>query len=152
MDVATKFAEAQRAEKVQLYRKAVQARIRPAIPSEVVETVIDGVRETVNTAQPGDYVVCGAKGEHYIIKAETLADRYGAPIGAPDEAGYRLYPAQGIFYGFCYDGEPFKFVAPWGEEMIANPGDYIGINALGSNEYCRIEKNAFAATYVAVKN
>ena len=63
----------------------------------------------------------------------------------------RRYPAKGDFYGFRYEGEPFKFVAPWKEHMIANPGDYIGTNAMGSKEYYRIEKNAFAATYAEAK-
>ena len=88
MDIADKFAEALEADKVRHYRKKQTVAIRPAVPGEVVETVIDGQRETVNTAKAGDYVVRGTKGEHYIISAETLAERYGPPIGAP--AGGRI--------------------------------------------------------------
>jgi len=151
-DVAAKFEEALRAGKVRHYAKKGQVEIRPAVAGEVVETVIDGVRETVNTAAAGDYVARGDRGECYILKPEILAKRYGAPLTQPDQDGYRRYPAKGDFYGFCYEGDPFKFVAPWKEDMIANPGDYIGTGALGSKEYYRIEKTAFAATYGEVES
>jgi len=35
--------------------------------------------------------------------------------------------------------------------MIANPGDYIGTNAMGSKEFYRVEQSAFAATYAEAK-
>jgi hypothetical protein len=151
-DVAAKFAEALRAGKVRHYRKKGQVDIRPAVPGEKIETVIDGEYETVNTAAAGDYVARGHKGELYILEPETLAERYGEPLTPPDRERYRRYPAKGDFYGFCYEGEPFKFVAPWKEHMIANPGDYIGAGAMGSKAYYRIEKSAFAATYAEAKS
>jgi hypothetical protein len=150
-DIAAKFEAALRTGKVRHYEKKGQAEIRPAVPGEVIATVIDGERETVNTAVEGDYVVRGVKGELYIIKGETLAKRYGGPLTAPDKDGFRRYPAKGDFYGFRYEGAPFKFVAPWKEDMIAKSGDYIGTNAMGSNEYYRVEQSAFAATYAEAK-
>ncbi len=150
MDIADKFAEALKANKVRQYRKKQNVAIRPAVPGEVVETVIDGQRETVNTAKAGDHVVRGAKGEHYIIAAETLAERYGLPLSGPQADGYREYAAKGSAHAFRYEGEPFKFVAPWGEDMITNPGDYIATSELGTDQFYRIEKNAFAETYVEV--
>lgn len=149
-EIAVKFENALRAGKVRLYRKSADVDIRPAVPDELIETVIEGERETVNTAKPGDYVVRGPKGEQYIISAEILADRYGPPLTAAQDDGYRQYPAKGGLYAFRYEGEPFKFVAPWGEDMIVNPGDYIGTNVLGSNEFYRVEKDAFAVTYAVV--
>ena len=151
-DIAAKFEEALRAGKVRHYEKKGQADIRPALAGEVIATVLDGERETVNTAAAGDYVVRGVKGELYIIKADVLVKRYGEPLAAPDKDGFRRYPARGDFYGFRYEGAPFKFVAPWKEDMIAKPGDYIGTNAIGSNEYYRIEQSAFAATYAETKS
>ena len=151
-DVAAKFAEAMRAGKVRHYEKKGHVDIRPAVAGEKIETVIDGVRETVNTAAPGDHVVRGVKGELYIVKPDVLAKRYGEPLTSPDREGFRRYPAKGGFYGFRYEGESFKFVAPWKEEMIANPGDYIGTNAMSSKEYYRIEQSAFAATYAEAKS
>ena len=150
MNIADAFAEALRDGKVRCYRKKQTVAMRPALPDEVVETVIDGERETVNTAKTGDYVVRGAKGEHYIISPETQAERYDAPIGSPQPDGYRHYAAKGTIHAFCYEGEPFTFVASWGEDMIVNPGDYIGTPALGSGEFYRIEKTAFAETYIEV--
>ena len=151
-DIAAKFAEAQRAGRVRHYQKKGQVDIRPAVPGEKIETVIDGEHETVNTAAAGDYVARGLKGELYIVKPDVLGKRYGEPLTPPDREGYRRYPAKGDFYGFRYEGQPFKFVAPWKEQMIANPGDYIGTGAINSKEYYRIEKNAFAATYAEAKN
>ena len=150
-DIAAKFAEAMRAGRVRHYKKKGQVEIRPAAPGERVETVIDGERETVNTAAAGDYVVRGPKGELYIVKPDVLTKRYGKPLTPPDREGYRRYPAKGDFYGFRYEGEPIKFVAPWNEYMIANPGDYIGTSAMDSKEYYRVEKSMFAATYAEAK-
>jgi hypothetical protein len=150
-DIAAKFEEALRAGKVRHYEKKGHADIRPAVAGEVIATVIDGERETVNTAAASDHVVRGVKGELYIIKAETLAKRYGGPLTTPDKDGFRRYPAKGDFYGFRYEGEPFKFAAPWKEDMIAKQGDYIGTNAMGSNEYYRVEQSAFVATYAEAK-
>jgi hypothetical protein len=152
MDIADKFAEALKADKVRRYRKKGNVGIRPAVAGEVVETVIDGQRETVNTAKAGDYVVRGPKGEHYVISPQTLAERYGPPLGGPSTNGYREYAPKGSYHAFRYDGEPFKFVAPWGEDMIANRGDYIGTPEIGSNHFYRVEKDAFAETYIEVPN
>jgi hypothetical protein len=151
-DIDAKFADALRAGKVRHYEKKGQVDIRPAVAGERIETVVGGEYETANTAEAGDYVARGHKGEFYILKPETLAERYGEPLTSPDREGYRRYQAKGHFYGFRYEGEPFKFVAPWKELMIANPGDYIGKGAMSSKEYYRIEKNAFAATYVEAKS
>ncbi len=147
-DVGKKFEEALRADKVSVYRKCGEHDIRLAVPGEVVDTVIDGELETTNTARQGDFVVRGRKGERYIITAETLRARYGEPISPPDPEGYRRYPGTGLLYAFRYEGAPFRFMAPWGEEMIANPGDYIGTHAIGSNKFWRVEKSVFAATYI----
>jgi hypothetical protein len=151
-EVAAKFAEASRAGKVRRYKKFGQTDIRPAVPGEEVVTMVDGVRETANKAGPGDYVARGVKGECWIISAKNVASRYGAPFTEADAEGYRSYPAKGEFHAFRYEGAPFKFIAPWKEEMIANPGDYIGTNVMGSGEFYRIEKNAFAATYAEAKD
>jgi hypothetical protein len=150
-DIAAKFEEALRTGQVRHYKKKGDVDIRAAAAGEVVATVIEGERETVNTAAAGDYVVRGVRGELYIIKPEALAKRYGGPVTAPDWEGYRRYPARGDFYGFRYEGAPFKFMAPWKEHMIAKPGDYIGTNAMGSKEFYRVEQSAFAATYAEVK-
>jgi len=132
---------------VRTYRKSAIVAIRPAIAGEIIETWLEGERETVNTARPGDYVVRGVNGEHYIITSGTLAKRYGPPMTEPDAEGFRQYTATGSCHAFEYEGQAFTFVAPWGEEMIVNPGDYIATPAIGSSDIYRIERNAFLATY-----
>jgi hypothetical protein len=147
MNIKDQFDAAVKSNKVRLYRKKAKVDIRPAVAGEVVETRIDGERETVNRAKAGDYVVRGVKGEQYVISPETLANRYGPPVGGPDAQGFRQYGAQGHLHAFRYEGPRATFTAPWGEEMVVNPGDYIGTAALGSDEFYRIERDAFAATY-----
>jgi hypothetical protein len=148
MSARDAFAEAVAKKQVRRYRKKGNLRIRAAAAGEVVPTTIDGEKETVNTAGPGDYVVHGTRGEQYVITPQILAARYGEPIGPVDAQGYREYPARGSCYAFRYQGAPDTFKAPWGEEMIINPGDYLATPAIGSDHIYRIEKNAFADTYV----
>jgi hypothetical protein len=151
MNIKDQFDEALRDNRVRLYRKRASMAIRPAVPGEVVETRIDGKIETVNTANAGNYVVRGVKGEQYVITAETLASRYGPPMSDPDAHGFREYGAKGTCHAFRYDGPAATFVAPWGKEMTVNPGDFIVTPVLGSDHFYRIEKDIFAATYVEAR-
>jgi len=150
MNIKDAFDAAVRNNKVRPYRKKANVRIRPAVAGEVIETRIDGQRETVNTAKAGDYVVRGVKGEQYVITPETLATRYGPPLSDPDAHGFRQYDAQGVVHAFRYEGAPTTFTAPWGEAMVVNPGDYIGTAALGSDQFYRIARDAFAETYAEI--
>jgi hypothetical protein len=147
MNIKDQFDAAVRSNKVRLYRKKANVAIRPAVAGEVIETRIDCECETVNTAKAGDFVVCGVKGEQYVISPESLASRYGKPVSGPDAQGFRQYDAQGLVHAFRYEGPRATFTAPWGEEMVVNPGDYIGTTSLGSDQFYRIERDAFAATY-----
>ncbi len=151
MNIKDAFDAALKSNKVRLYRKKANVVIRPAVAGEVIETRIDGERETVNTAKAGDYVVRGVKGEQYLITPETLANRYGPPASEPDAQGFRQYGAQGLVHACRYEGPRATFVPPWGEEMVVNPGDYIGTTALGSDHFYRIEQDAFGTTYDEVR-
>jgi len=150
MNIKEQFDEAVRANKVKLYRKKALVMIRPAVAGEVIATRIDGEQETINTARAGDSVVRGVKGELYVITPEAMANRYGPPIGDPDPQGFREYAAKGVCHAFRYEGPPTTFEAPWGEQMIVRPGDFIGTSVLGSDQFYRIETSAFAATYFEV--
>ena len=152
MKIEDQFNEALKGGKVRLYRKQGNVAIRPAAAGEVVETSIEGERETTNTAKAGDYVVRGPKGEQYVITPEILAERYAAPVSGSGPQGFREYPAKGTLHAFQYQGPPARFQAPWGEDMIVNPGDYIGTTHLGSGHFHRVEKNVFAETYVVADN
>jgi hypothetical protein len=48
------------------------------------------------------------------------------------------------------DGE-FTFAAPWGEKMIARPGDVIVQDVGNARDTYRIQKAAFACTYEVVR-
>ncbi len=123
----------------QVFQKFGEFKFRIAEQEEKVETIIDGVKETEKTAQPGDIVLTGPKGEQYTISKDTFAKRY---IVKDDVA----YPT-GLFYGNIYNGESFKFQSPWGDEMICDAGDYLGSPDATFSEAYRIERGAFDQTY-----
>lgn len=52
---------------------------------------------------------------------------------------------------FKYEGEPFKFIAPWGEEMICYEGDMLARTIGKKTDIYRIEKDAFSLTYKVSK-
>jgi len=52
---------------------------------------------------------------------------------------------------FCYHGKTIEFVAPWGEKMLCEDGDYIARPLGGSPEdIYRIEKQIFNQTYTEI--
>jgi hypothetical protein len=66
--------------------------------------------------------------ERILVPAATFSRRYEGPIGAADADGWSPYRPRGVRMRFVMvaeqDGE-FTFVAPWGERMVARPGDAI---------------------------
>ena len=48
------------------------------------------------------------------------------------------------------DGE-FTFTAPWGETMVARPGDAIVQDAQDPKDTYRVQKAAFACTYEEIR-
>jgi hypothetical protein len=49
------------------------------------------------------------------------------------------------------DGD-FTFTAPWGEAMIARPGDAIVQDAQDAKDTYRVQKAAFACTYEEIRS
>jgi hypothetical protein len=45
----------------------------------------------------------------------------------------------------------FTFTAPWGETMIARPGDVIVQDARDLKDTYRVQKDAFACTYEEIQ-
>ena len=115
-----------------------------------VKTIIDGKVETTNTANVGDYILTGASGEEYAVKEDTFKKRY-APITV---GGKTKYKAVGACYGVMYTGEPFKFTAPWGEEMVCENNDMIVSTSIDPDkaveDVYRIEYKTFRKTYVKI--
>ena len=149
--VQAAFEVANENNKVNLYKKCRRVSARSAVEGEVIVTIIDGEQETTNTAKKGDMVVRTKKsGAEYIIGGDKFRERY--TICDEDENGYSDYDPIGETYAFKYEGESFTFVAPWGEDMIVNDGDYIcAIDPDDLEDIYRIEKGEFEDTYRVVK-
>ncbi|MGH6900528.1 MAG: hypothetical protein ACREJ5_28925, partial [Geminicoccaceae bacterium] len=105
-------------------------------------------------AQPGDMVVrnrCPATGnEEILVTAAKFAERYKGPIGPADAADWQPYRPRGIEMRYLVvrdaDGA-FTFTAPWGEPMVARPGDAIVRSPDDPADTYRIAAAAFACTY-----
>jgi hypothetical protein len=154
-DVHAMFDQAEQGARVGVARKTMPVDVRPAEPGEVVVTVIAGEGEETRSppAQPGDMVVrnrCPATGnEEILVSAAKFAERYNGPIGAA-EAGWQPYRPRGIEmrYFVVRDADgTFTFTAPWGEPMVARPGDAIVRNPADPADTYRIAAAAFACTY-----
>lgn len=160
VDVIEYFVRAQDARGAGLARKSKPVDARPAKPGEVIVTMIKGEgKETQSPpAKSGDMVVrnrCPETGnEEILVSAGSFAQRYEGPIGAPDADGWLPYRPRGVQMRFVvvteHDGS-FNFVAPWGETMIARPGDLIVQDLNDRKDTYRVAKAAFACTYEVLR-
>lgn len=132
---------------------------RPAVAGEVVVTVIkgEGVETRSKPAEAGDWVVrnrCPETGnEEILVKAAKFPTRYGEPQSEPDAKGYRAFAPKGGDMGyFIVSAElgEFTFKAPWGEQMVAKPGDAIVQVPSDPSDTYRIAAASFACTYEIV--
>ncbi|WP_197094610.1 hypothetical protein [Microvirga massiliensis] len=160
VNIAELFAQAEREARVGIARKTKPVDVRPARLGEVVVTVIAGEgKETQSPpAREGDMVVrnrCPETGnEEILVTAEKFKERYEGPIGPADADGWRPYHPRGVEmrYFIVRDADDtFTFEAPWGEPMIARPGDAIVRNASDARDTYRIAAAAFACTYEIVQ-
>ncbi len=156
VDAVAYFQKARQASGEGLAKKTKLVDVRPAKPGEVVVTIIKGEgKETQSApASAGDKVVrnrCAATGnEEILVKAATLARRYEGPVAAADASGWRAYRPRGNPMKFVVVAESdgtFSFKAPWGEQMIARPGDMIVQDPSRPRDTYRIAKAAFDCTY-----
>ena len=113
----------------------------------VVTRTSDG-KETQNTAEPNDYIMSGATGEKYVVRATKFPMLY-TPIPAKALGRVAIVvPNQTPKMVGRYKGEQtIVFKAPWGESMILKQGDYVVKDGTG---YYRIAKKEFEMTYNAV--
>ena len=154
-DVHALFDAAEAAGRVGLARKTRPVDVRPAVAGEVIETWIAGVLETRSRpAAAGDMVVrnrCPQTGnEQFLVSAAKFGERYEGPIGPPGPDGWRPYRPIGRDMRYFRVDESqgsFSFVAPWGEPMIAEPGDVIVRNPADPTDVYRIAAAAFECTY-----
>ena len=112
---------------------------KSTVQQPVVTITTDG-KETQNTADVGDIIFSGATGENYVIKAAKLPKLYNGTVGGD------IYPEQSPRQVALYSGEPVTFKAPWGEDMVIKPGDYL-VKDPANTGYYRIAKVEFEKTY-----
>lgn len=158
-DQVALFATFKSEGKTGVARKTKPVDARPATPGEVVVTVIkgEGVETKSKPAEAGDWVVrnrCPETGnEEILVKAAKFPTRYGGPQSEPDANGYREFTPKGSEMGYFIvpqDMGEFTFVAPWGETMVAKPGDAIVQTPEDASDTYRIAAAAFACTYEIV--
>lgn len=154
-DVLALFAKATSEKRVGLARKSRLVDVRPAKSGEVVITVIAGEGEETRSkpAEAGDFVVrnrCQETGnEQYLVKAAKFASRYDGPLSEPDAEGWRTFRPKGrmrYFIAGTKEGA-FRFTAPWGEQMIARPGDAIVQDIDDQTDTYRVAAILFECTY-----
>ena len=160
VDVHALFDQAEREARVGIARKTMQVDARPARPGEVVVTLIAGEGEETRSppAKQGDMVVrnrCPATGnEEILVEAAKFTQRYDGPEGPADAAGWQPYRPRSNEMRYLVvraeDGD-FTFTAPWGEPMVARPGDAIVRDPQDSADTYRIAAAAFACTYEVVQ-
>jgi hypothetical protein len=158
-DVHALFDLAEAAGRVGITRKSKPVDVRPAKPGEVVVTIIAGEGEETRSrpAEAGDRVVrnpCPATGnEEYLVKAAKFAERYDGPFGDAEESGWSIFRPRGkemrYFILSAEDGA-FTFTAPWGEPMIARPGDAIVRDPNDRADTYRVAGASFDCTYEVV--
>ncbi len=143
-DMITFFKENQF--KAKLFEKFSTADVRLAKEGEVIQTILDGEVETVNTAKSNDVVIRGTRGEEYIMDKDKFAKRYDLTSKTLDNT-YQNVKATGTCVAYQYQGEPMEFNAAWNEKMIIKADDWLATTDDSVPEVYRIEKQAFAETY-----
>lgn len=105
----------------------------------VVTMTADG-KETQNVAEIEDVVMSGPNREQYVIKSAKFPKLYQGQIGGP------IHSEQSPRNVAVYNGkEQVNFAAPWGENMVLKPGDYLVKEAEG--KYYRVAKQEYEQTY-----
>ncbi len=160
MDVEALFARAEQDGRVGVARKTKLVDARAAALGEIVATIIAGEgKETQSQpAAAGDRVVrnrCEASGhEQYLVSAGKFAERYEGPLGPADRDGWAPYRPRGVemLYALVRDQDgSFSFTAPWGEAMVARPGDALVRDPNDPKDIYRVQAAAFDCTYEIVK-
>lgn len=136
--------------KVQDPSKAVEVEFSET--AQEIKTIIteeDGTGrvETVNTANPGDAIVTGKKGERYVVGAEDFGKLY-EPLA--DEDGVtsdgRYLPRNVVKCMENPTGQEIIIDAPWGGEQTGGADCMIVESQINGDRYL-IERSAFEMTY-----
>lgn len=155
-DVKAFFGKAADGGRAGMAQKTKIVDAKPAAAGEVVVTIIrsEGVETKSKPAETGDMIArnrCPETGnEQYLVKAASFAKRYGAPQSEADAGGWRAYRPSGVpmrYVILSASEGPFSFMAPWGEPMVAKPGDAIVQDPTNPADTYRVAAAAFTCTY-----
>jgi hypothetical protein len=155
-DVGGLMAQAQARHLVGRARKTRPVDARPARAGEVVVTVIAGEgKETQSRpAERGDWVVrnrCPETGnEQYLVAGAKFGERYevtGEPAGPEWWREARPVGKVVRFFRVTDKQGRFTFTAPWGEKMVAAPGDAIVQDSDDPGDVYRVAARSFGCTY-----
>jgi PGDYG protein len=107
-----------------------------------VDTMLDGKLETTNVCERGDVIICGPKGEQYVVRCNKVPDLFDLASGVLVS---RAVQKQVAHVPKRLLKQPLHFTTSWGEKMLVEPGDYLVRDAPGA--YYRIERSAFVRAY-----
>jgi hypothetical protein len=89
--------------------------------------------------------------EEYLVARDVFAARYRRGTAArPAADGYEEYVPLGLavrFFVVAPEDGAFSFTAPWGETMVARPGDAIVQDPGTPAAFYRVARLSFACTY-----
>ncbi len=133
-----------------VYKKSGTFNARKGKAGEHVVTEIDGEKETEKTVKDGEVVIKGPKGEMYVVSTKKFNERYEVDKELTDT--FQGYKAKGLIRAYEYEGESFKFIASWDEEMLCKAGDFLAAPVKSPEddhveEVYRIERSVFDETY-----
>jgi hypothetical protein len=155
-DVHALFAAAEARGRVGRARKTKPVDARPARAGEIVVThIADEGKETQSKpAEAGDWVVrnrCPETGnEVYLVKAKTFGELYKGPFSELDRESWGEFRPEGPemrYFTVTEADGPFRFIAPWGEDMVARVGDVVVRDPKRPKDTYRIAAAAFKCTY-----
>ena len=158
-EVVALMAQARAKGLVGTARKTKAVDGRQAHEGEIIVTAIkgEGTETQSRPAKRTDWVVrnrCPETGnEQYLIAEYQFNERYratSAPISAHGWREFRPIGKDVRFHILPNETEPFTFTAPWGESMVARPGDAIVQDPRDEKDVYRVAAASFACTYQVV--
>lgn len=158
LDQIEMFSEARAAGETGFARKTLPVDARPAEVGEVVVSIIpgEGVETTSPPAEEGSWVVRNrcfddvADNPLILVNATRFPERYGKAQSEPDADGFAEFHPSGDrmeYFIVSEDVGDFQFIAPWGQPMVAKPGDAIVQIPDDPTDTYRIARVEFDCTY-----
>ena len=130
-----------------LYRKVAplsKTNIEIAQNTQDVVTIINGQKETHNTANKGDPIITGVQGERYAIKAEDFVELY-----ENDPENTEQYRSKNVIRAVQLV-MAVEIMAPWGEKQRTEAGGFICQRVSKPSDIYLIERGAFEETYALI--